>query len=338
MSIATPLWKIPPAILRDLLYTYRPVAPACPFGFLFSLSPTEQSHPNEKAQDTTPWHVHIPWLRQHHILLPDRDVLTPAWQQTLQIVSRPRSRIAITDTASEKAHRVMFVSDGQTLVFAMFDRQDCLLSEPFSYPTLVDRLMRAIGVPDVSEDVAQALWTSPQVLKILGALAQEGLDVQPRTKPRTPSVPLSEQRAVDILARLLGDREMASALLVDMLADRLLLSERQQLWVHPQFERWHRVISSGRVWEVIHQPLPNGQLPSSIESPPEKQRGVFLGPTAERCLMWPSPSMPDDILLARLERKSLREILLFLLGAPESEELSLQEKLTLSNQKFSFRG
>lgn len=268
----------------------------------------------------------------------DRDVLTPECQQALQIISHPRSRIAITDTSAEKSRRLMFVSNGSHLVFAMFDRQDCLLSEPFTYSTLVDRLMRSIGIPDSAGEEPLALWTSPQVLQILGALAEEGLDVQPKTKPRTPAVALSEARAVEVLTRVLGDRGMASALLVDLLADRLLLSERQQLWVHPQFERWHRVISSGVIWEVIHQPLPEGQLPSTVENPPSKHRGVFLGPTAERCLMWPSPSVPDDILLARLERKSLRDILLFLLGAPESEELSLHEKLTLANQKFSFRG
>ncbi len=314
-----------------LLQANAPVESVCPFGFLL---------PSDKSVHTeAPLVPHLEWLRQNQLLSAGGEALTTRWQRAMTILARPCRRICVTNSAEGKAHRVMFVSDGEMLIFAMFDRQHCLISEPFSYDVSVERLLRTIGVPEVEEEQLQPLCTSPDVMRLMGALAEAGLVERPSKahgKDNTRSVrALSERRAEEVLGDVLGDPAIGSALLVDMMADKLILAERQKVWVHPQFAPWHRAISSGAMLEVVRQELPQGQ-PSSASL--EKQRGVFLGPAQRRCLTWPSPSQPGEVILAYPTHKQLRHILLFLLGAPNNNDASLQETLARSSQKFSFRG
>ena len=175
-------------------------------------------------------------------------------------------------------------------------------------------------------------------MRLMGALAEAGLVERPgkHAKDSEKSVrALSEQRAAEVLGEVLNDPVMGSALLVDMIADKLIMAEQDKIWVHPQFVPWHRVIASGAMLEVLRQDIVDGLPPSQAT---DQQRGVFLGPVTDRCLTWPSPGHPGEVVLTYPTNKQLRDILLFLLGAPEHDESSLQETLARSSQKFSFRG
>lgn len=315
--------------MAALLQAYEPVDSLSPFGFLLQ----GKNLPGENALAP-----HLGWLKQNHMVSADEEGLLPNWAKAIKIAARPSSRITITDTMAEKKRRVLCVANGQEMIFAMFDRQHCLISEPFSYEVSVERLVRSIGLLEAEQP--QPLVTSPDVVRIMGALAEAGLAERPtkhlsaREKSQ-PARTLSEQRAAEVLGEVLRDPVMGSALLVDMMADKLILEEQGKVWVHPQFLPWHRVISSGAMLEVVRQDLAAGESSQEVKL---AQRAVFLGAVKERCLTWPSPGQNGEVILAYPTRKQLREILMFVLGAPDNSETSLRETLARSSQKFSFRG
>lgn len=332
LSITTSLSKVPPSLMAALLQEHHPISAACPFGFLVSAKESQGESSGERSAAHQEWLQQAGWLNREGKLL-------PAWRQALRILAQPRQRLTLTDQTSDKVRKRLFVSDGQKLVFAMFDRQHCWVSEPVSYAALLEQLVRSVGISDPDRKLPAPLQTTPDVLRLLGALAEGGLTQQPSQRERQassrPASGLSEQRAEEILGEVLNDPVMGSALLVDMIADQIVLSDQGKIWVHPNFAVWHEAIVSGATLHVLREDLPEGKV---SEDNATTQRGVFLGANAHRCLMWPSPSDPHSILLARAERKTLQSILLFLLGAPDADDSLLQETLQRSGRKFSFRG
>ncbi len=332
LSIATSLSKVPPSVMSALLREQHPIAPACPFGFLLQSKEPASGSSEERDPKHQAWLEQAGWLN-------GEGKLQAGWRQTLRILAQPCQRLTLTEQSPEKVRRRLFVSDGYKLVFAMFDRQHCWVSEPVTYAAMLEQLVRSVGVPDPDQKTHPPLQTTPDVLRILGALAEGGLTLSPSQRDRKanarPVLGLSEQRAEEILGDVLQDPVMGSALLVDMIYDQIVLSDQVKIWVHPNFSVWHSAIVSGATFHLLREDLPEGNPTVEDKS---QQKGVFLGGASTRCLMWPSPSDPHSILLARADRTTLQSILLFLIGAPDSDDSLLQDTLQRSGRKFSFRG
>lgn len=322
MALTTPLSKVPPPVMRALLQAHAPVLPYSPYAFLLS-----GQEPPETLED------HRDWLRENNWLEPDQVTLSPAHKTLAEILARPSRRILIADTtvekAKEKTRRMAFVSDGEQIVFAMFDRKNCLVSMPASFAPTLQKLLEAIGTPTQEDALPQPLRLDHRVLHLMGAMTAAGLSTRP-SGPSLNGAGLSEARAERILAKILDDPLMGQALLVDLLADRLLLSEKNRVWIHPDFMPWHEYIKATSTLTIQ-------QMSFCEDGTTQSEKLTFLGPRKQRCAMLPCADNTQEILLARLPQPELQDLLADVIGAPEGIEPSANEP-TWEKSKFSFRG
>lgn len=296
------LHAIPPEILRDLLLNIEgEITPACPFAFLLT-------EPGDA--DIGP---HRGWLEEHDLLAepPEQDgrlALTPTLRRSLDILARPVRRILVAEVSPEGARRSVHVSDGVEAVVAMFDPQNCQLSDPLDLKAFTAGLVKIIGPPK-AKFVPKPIQVHPALLQLLGVALAEG-----KGQGEPAAMPLSRESCAARLGQVLEDPAAGEMLLDQMIADRILSAEDGAVDIHPAFRPWHEAFTSGHVLEIQRVEFPEGRLQDA--QPPV--RAYFWGPAGERCLLWPAGGEAGAMLLARPTGKELKSFVGFLVGYAET--------------------
>ena len=135
------LYEIPPDVLRDLILNIDgKISAASPFAFLVVNAPEASLE------------AHRPFLEKRGLLdsPPEQEgllALQPMLRRTLDVLARPIRRVVVSEVSNGKATRAVYVSDGIDVVIAMFDRENCLISDPLDLEAFRDALVKAIGPP-----------------------------------------------------------------------------------------------------------------------------------------------------------------------------------------------
>jgi hypothetical protein len=306
------LHEIPAETLRDLLLNIDgEISPACPYAFLLGETQEASLDP------------HRAWLKEHGLLdtPPEQDgrlALLPSLRRSLDIVARPIRRILVGEVSPQGTRRAVHVSDGAEVVVAMFDQQECLLSDPVDLQAFRAGLVKAIG-PAKGKSAPKPVQLDPAALRLLGAMAAfvpgESGDASAGTSnseeaPTPASWPLPRADCVTRLTALVEDAAQGEEILESLIADRILAAEDGTVDVHPAFRPWHEVLSSGHFLEIQRVEFPQSQL-QDVQPPIQ---AYFCGPAGERCLIWPTEDESGEVLLARPTAKDLKSLVGYLVG------------------------
>jgi len=306
------LHEIPAETLRDLLLNIDgEISSACPYAFLLG-------EPQEASLDS-----HRTWLEEHGLLdsPPEQDghlALLPSLRRALDIVARPIRRILIGEVNPQGARRAVHVSDGAEVVVAMFDQQQCLLSDPADLETFRAGLVKVIG-PAKAKFSPKPVQLHPAALRLLGAMAAsvpaESGDDSDRASssaeaPTPAAWPLPRKDCVNRLTALVEDAAQGEEILESLVADRILAAEDGNVDIHPAFRPWHELLSSGHFLEIQRLEFPQSQL-QDVQRP---IRAYFCGPPGERCLIWPTEDESGEVLVSRPTAKDLKSFVGYLVG------------------------
>lgn len=297
------------------------VAPACPYAFLL-----QEDGPTSLAP-------HWEWLKAQKLVVPAdigaaplpslrSDVLPEGWAWSvwfapaLALVAQPRARLRIIRSGKDGVAGASHILDHRAVMVAQLDQDHCVLSDLLPLPDLMDRLVKEIGVPGSSAPTP--LRTDHKVIRVLGALAAAGLAVSGQKKSEIASTPpLIAPQIVDILASVVEDKSLATTLMEDLVTDQLLVFEHGNALFHAKFSPWHQALTSGEQLEIHRLELPNGNLP--VRSQEQTTRLFFLGPSGQRCLVWPVGDGSHEVILSRPALQDLRTFLGTVVGWSDTE-------------------
>lgn len=309
---------IPAEILSALLLNIEgEISAACPYAFLLDGDVDTELEP------------HLQWLAQQDLLESPaeedgRVAVAPSLRRVLDILARPVRRILISELGDGGMRRAMHVSDGAQVVVAMFDDENCIVSDPLELETFRDAVVDSIAPLKEGADVPDPVQLPPSVLGFLGAVAgpwwaeeDAGADGAGPEAPEYPQLswPIDRPEAESRLANLTGDAEFAGELLDGLVDDKILKSYGGKLRIHPDFEPWHKALSSGEFLEIQRLEFPESDLTRT--QPPV--RAYFAGSRGERILFWPSGTPPGEVLLTRPSADELESIVGYLVGYLELE-------------------
>lgn len=313
-----PIHQIPAAVLRALLLNVDgEISSASPYAFLLDAGEEGQIEP------------HLEWLKENDLLdsPPEQDgkvAIRPSVRLALDILARPVRRILISELSHRGISRAMYVSDGAQVVVAMFDDENAIVSDPLDLETFRDSVVESIGTLKEGADGPDPVQLPPSVLGFLGAVvgpwwaegdaSADGADQEAPEYPEL-SWPIERKEARSRLADLTGEAEFAGEILDSLVDDRILKSSDGRLHVHPDFEPWHRALSSGDFLEIRRLEFPDSDL-FRTQAP---VRAYFAGPQGGRILLWPAESPSGEVLLSRPSVEELRRIVGYLIGYVELE-------------------
>ncbi len=318
-SQAMPLHQIPAAVLRALLLNVdREISAASPYAFLLDAQEDGQIEP------------HLEWLEGNDLLdsPPEQDgrpAIAPSLRLALDILARPVRRILISELDDRGMRRAMYVSDGAQVVVAMFQDERCLISDPLGLEQFRDALVDSVAPPKESNSAVDPLQLHPSVLGFLGAVvgpwssadegAAHGVSSDASEFPEL-SWPINRPEAESRLTSLTGDAEFPGQFLDSLVVDRILKSSDGKLDIHPDFEPWHRALSSGKFLEIQRLEFPDSDLTRA--QPPV--RAYFAGPRGARILFWPAEAPAGENLLSRPSTDELERFIGYLVGYLELEK------------------
>ncbi len=297
-------YEIPPEVLRDLIFNIDgEISAACPFAFLLV---------NESK---TTLDSHIPILEQKGLLdsPPEQDgllAIRPSLRRTLDVLARPIRRVVVSEVRDEHATRAVYVSDGIDTVIAMFDRENCVISDPLDLEAFRDALVAAVGPPKKRKTWPTPYQIHPAVLAFIGAIVGPWNNDNLASFNKPLQWPVSRSDGEARLTELLNDADSAGQLIDSMVEDKILAIEGDRLDIHPNFRTWHEAISSADVLEIQRLEYPESDL-ERVQVP---IRGYFLGSKNERCLIWPMDGDSEEVLLSRPTEDELRGLVGYLVG------------------------
>ena len=306
------LHEIPAETLRDLLLNIDgEISPACPYTFLLGETQEASLDP------------HRAWLKAHGLLdtPPEQDgrlALLPSLRRSLDIVARPIRRILVGEVSPQGTRRAVHVSDGAEVVVAMFDQQECLLSDPVDLKAFRAGLVNAIG-PAKGKSAPKPVQLHPAALRLLGAMAASvpaesgdgSAGAGSSEVASKPAVwPVLRADCATRLTALVEDAAQGEEILESLIADRILAAADGTVDIHPAFRAWHEFVNSGHFLEIQRLEFPQSQL-QDIQPP---IRAYFCGLPGERCLIWPAEDETGEILLSRPTAKDLKTLVGYLVG------------------------
>lgn len=302
------LHTIPPEIMRALLQSIPgPIAPASPFRFLL------------ESDAVSNLENYAPWFKERDLLAEKPGAgglaLAPGLDRSLQVIAQPRARILISEASKEGGKRAVYVTDGHAVVTAMFDQQNCLLSDPIGLSDFMRGLALEVGVVGEGVECPPPLRLGPHVLRVFGALVEVGLTGY---SSADDGKFLSRAMAEETLRYVLEDENLASQMIDDMIADNLLESKDTSLSVHPEFRPWHASLTAGEILEIVWLDLPKGEVPAE----PDPRKALFLGGKPVRCALIPVGNGSDEFVLAYMHQSDLQEWLAELAGEQVGSVLS----------------
>ncbi len=298
-------YEIPPDVLRDLLLSIDgEIKGTSPFYFLL----VDAEEPSLES--------HMSLLDQNGLLdsPPEQDggllALKPSFRRSLDVLARPIRRVLISEVKDGKGSRSVYSSDGTDVVIAMFDKENCLVSDPLDLEAFRDVLVDAIGPPKKKKSAATPYRIHPATLTFLGAIqgpwnTDDGDEFNKKLK-----WPVARSDAEARLAELVDDAAGAEKLIDSLVADKILSADEGRLDIHPDFKDWYDAIITGDVLEIQRLEFPDSDLQWAL--PPV--RAIFLGTQGNRCLIWPIGNQSDEMLLSRPTGEDLKRIAGHLVG------------------------
>lgn len=297
--------KIPNRTMCALLHhTPGKVAPASPFASLV------------KEEGYEPIEPHVPWLRQHGLLLEEdtqgqaNAVLVPSVQQSLGLIVRPRTGVTVTNVTPGGVESAVYVSDGLDIATAMRGEENCLISEPLKVQHFIEWLAVQIGAPSAQDPYPVSLRTSLEVMSLVAILASAGLTVELQPH-QTENLERAEAESV---LRELFDADKSVRLIEALIADHLLMDQDELLSIHPNFRFFYEAMSSGEMLEIRRFDFTDGQ--QRQDSDPIG--ALFIGPEHARCMVRPVDDDSEEIIFTRPSRESLMHIAKSLVCLDES--------------------
>ena len=288
-------YEIPPDVLRDLLLSIDgEIKGTSPFYFLL----VDAEEPSLEG--------HMPFLDQNGLLdsPPEQDdgllAIKPSFRRSLDVLARPIRRVLISEVKDGKGSRSVYSSDGTDVVIAMFDKENCLVSDPLDLEAFRDALVDAIGAPKKKKSAAKPYRIHPATLTFLGAIqgpwkSDSGDGFNKRLK-----WPVARSAAETRLAELVDDAAGAEQLIDNLVADNILSADDDRLNIHPDFKDWYDAIITADMLE-IQRALP-------------PVRAIFLGTQGNKCLIWPIGDQSEEMLLSRPSGEDLKVVAGYLAG------------------------
>jgi hypothetical protein len=298
------LYEIPPDLLRDLLHSVEgEISSASPFRFLLVDAP----EPDPES--------YMAYLEEKDLLdsPPEQDgllALQPSFRRSLDVLARPIRRILIAESKDGEGKRAVYSSDGNYVVFAMFDQENCLVSDPVELETFRDSLVEAIGPPKKSKAEPKPYQFHPAVLMFLGAIqgpwnVENGSGLNKALK-----WPVARSDVEERLTELIEDANGADQLVDALIGDKVLSTNDDQLDIHPNFKPWHQAITTADFLEIQRVEIPNGDLRQTL-SPVQ---AFFVGNQGKRCLIWPVGDDSGEVLLLQPSGEDLNGLAGYLVG------------------------
>ena len=298
-------YEIPPDVLRDLILSIDgEIKGTSPFYFLL----VDSEEPSLES--------HKPFLEQQGLLdsPPEQDggllALKPSFRRSLDVLARPIRRVLITEAKDGKGSRSVYSSDGTDVVIAMFDKENCLVSDPLDLEAFRDALVDAIGAPKKKKSAAKPYRIHPATLTFLGAIQGPWNNDNGDEFNKKLKWPVARTEAEVRLAELVDDAAGAEQLIESLVADRILSADDDRLDIHPDFKDWYDIIISADVLEIQRLEFPDSDLQRAL--PPV--RVIFLGTQGSRCLIWPIGNRTNELLLSRPSGEDLKGIVGYVIG------------------------
>jgi len=193
---------------------------------------------------------------------------------------------------------------------AMFDKENCLVSDPLDLEAFRDALVDAIGAPKKKKSAAKPYRIHPATLTFLGAIQGPWNSDNGNELNQKLNWPVARSDAEARLAELIDDAAGAEQLIDSLVADKILSADEDRLDIHPEFKDWYDAIITGDVLEIQRLEFPDSDLQWAL--PPV--RAIFLGTQGNRCLIWPIGNQSDEMLLSRPSGEDLKRIAGYLVG------------------------
>lgn len=301
---------IPAEIFAALLMNIEgSIHPASPFRFLLE---------EGEGHDLQP---HVEWLESQGYLDSEAAqegevALLAELYRSLEIAARPIRRVTVSEVNPAETRRAVYVSDGVDVVVAMFDQQNCIVSDPADLESFHTGMVEAVGIR--ADGSREPLQLHPAALTLFGALVgptgegDEG-SLAGAQGPGQVDWPLERTAVQARLAELLEEEQLAENLVEALLGDEILAADDGRIDIHQDFRPWHQALSSGHILEVQRVEFPQGQL----DGAGLPIQAYFFGPSGERVLMWPAADDSGEILLTTPTDEELRGVMGYLVGFAE---------------------
>lgn len=324
-----PVVAFPPEVMSSLLASLEsPPSSMSPFAFL-----------QKKWKPLPLTNIHD-WMSEKG-LLDENSALTPSWQESLEMAAQPSNNLVIFQKSGDRTAALSHLLTEEVVVVATFDQKNCLLSTGLSLDSFVEGVLKRLPLTGAEETPPRPWMTEHQVLLLVGALVKEGLGAAPerlrkkvlfasmpgslRKLPSAPAVETANEdeglrvsRAEEVMALIVGDEDLARALVMDLMLDNVLLTDEEECYLHPEVEPWANAIAEGIQLEWVLTEFDSGEE-DSIGS---VRRLLFFGEEEQGCVAFPA-SREGSVVFARPHSEVMSALLRsFLKGTQGSPSLA----------------